>query len=137
MKEKQSKRKYVENWLDINKKILNIKAIEREIKVPENSIQRFTKDDIKISTRRISQIEKWMKRLLDYENEDLLKFSYKFFNISAIEREKDISKGVIQKHNKYGRKLNKETLSKIENWQIKLLEPIKIREQLKKDINKP
>jgi hypothetical protein len=129
MGNRKLKRELVEKWLKTNRRFLKIKCIERETNLKENTIQRFVKNDSRLTTIKITRIFKWLMKLPDMAEEDLIIKTNKCFNISAVERGINVKRGMIQKHIKYGRKIYPRTFELIEKWQLELLKPIKKWEQ--------
>ncbi|TPN82752.1 hypothetical protein [Aquimarina algicola] len=123
-RKKLGKRKIVENWLLMNKDFLHIKAIEREVKIPENTIQKYTKKGKTISTRRITSIHKWMLKLCDLSDKEWFVKHQKCLNITRIEAEINVKNGTLQKFIKYNRSLKKEVSQSLFDWQDDFLNPI-------------
>ncbi len=124
MSKRRKKREIVENWLLMNRAFLHIKAIEREVKIPENTIQKYTKKGITINSRRITRIHKWMLKLSDLSDQEWLIENHKYLNITRIEVEISVKNGTLQKFIKYNRSLKKEIYQSLYDWQDEFLRPI-------------
>ena len=124
MKPRKLKRKKVENWILINKKFLKIKAIEREVNIPANTIQKYIKNGVLINGRKITRIYNWILKLAATNDNIWIFTHYKYLNIRSIEREIKTQKGTIQKHIKYKRRLNDKTTKSLQDWQNEFLSPI-------------
>ncbi len=123
------KRERVESWIMKNYKNLKIKAIEREIDLPTNTLQRFIQKGTTISDKRITLVYKWILKLLIHCEKDWLFANYSYLNISAVERDIGLSSGALQKYVKYKRELKKDAFKLLMKWQDELLSPL---EQWKK-----
>lgn len=124
MNKKKIKRDRVENWILSNKRFLKIKPIERKLRLPVNTIQKFTNGKGVITDKQITVIYKFLTKTLFGNDIDWLNKNYEYLNIRSIEREISCKKGTLQKLIKYDRKVNEMTLKVLENWQNDLLAPI-------------